>query len=46
MLNQGDDIIVRLDQRTYSRVLNQPELPTVIGPYWDNRRLSHQFACN
>ncbi|MGI8682607.1 MAG: hypothetical protein ACR2JO_10880 [Mycobacteriales bacterium] len=44
ILNHGDEIIVRLDRRTYSPVLRQADLPTVTVPWWGNRRLTYQFA--
>ena len=44
ILNQGDDIIVRIDRRACSPVLRQDELPTVTVLWWGNRPLSYQFA--
>ena len=44
ILNHDDEIIVRLDRRTYSPVLRQGDLPTVNVPWWGGRRLSYQFA--
>lgn len=44
ILNHGDEIIVRLDRRTYSPVLRQSDLPSVNVPWWGGRRLSYQFA--
>ena len=44
ILNQGEQIIVRLDRRAYSPVLRQADLPTVTVPWWGNRRLNYQFA--
>ena len=44
ILNQGDQIIVRLDRRAYSPVLRQADLPTVTIPWWGDRRLRYQFA--
>ncbi len=46
ILNQGDDIIVRIDRRACSPVLRQDELPTVTVLWWGNRPLSHQCACS
>jgi len=43
ILNQGNDIIVRLDRRTYSPVLRQADLPTTEVPWWGGRRLSHEY---
>ncbi len=44
ILNRGDEIIARLDRRTYPPVLRQADLPTVTVPWWGNRRLTYQFA--
>jgi hypothetical protein len=44
ILNHGDEIVVRLDRRTYSPVLRQGDLPTVNVPWWGGRRLSYQFT--
>ena len=44
ILTQDDQIIVRLDRRTYSPVLRQADLPTVTVPWLGNRQLSYQFA--
>ena len=45
ILNQGDEIVVQLDRRTYSPVLRQADLPpTVTVPLVGDRRLRYQFA--
>ncbi|HZW45880.1 MAG TPA: hypothetical protein VFF32_16135 [Dermatophilaceae bacterium] len=43
ILNRGNQIIVRLDRRTYSPILRQADLPTVEVPWWGNRRLSYEY---
>ena len=43
ILNRGDEIIVRLDRRTYPPALRQAELPTLKVPWWGNRQLTYQF---
>jgi len=43
ILNRGNEIIVRLDRRTYSPVLRQADLPTTEVPWWGGRRLSYQY---
>ena len=37
------EIIVRLNQRTYSPVLRQADLPTTTVPWWNNRQLRFEF---
>jgi hypothetical protein len=44
ILNNDNDIIVRLDRRTYSPVLRQADLPSVTVPWWGNRRLRYEYA--
>jgi transposase-like protein len=45
ILNQGQEIVVQLDRRTYSPVLRQADLPpTVTVPWWGGRRLRYQYA--
>lgn len=44
ILNQGNQIIVRLDRRAYSPVLRQADLPTVTVPWWNNRQLNYEFT--
>lgn len=44
ILNHGNEIIVRLDRRTYSPVLRQADLPTITVPWWGNRQLRYEFA--
>lgn len=41
--NHGDEIVVRLNRRTYSPILRQADLPTVKVPWWGNRRLRYEF---
>ena len=43
ILNRGNEIIVRLDRRTYSPILRQADLPTTEVPWWGGRRLSYQY---
>jgi hypothetical protein len=43
ILNRGNEIIVRLDRRTYPPVLRQADLPTTEVPWWGGRRLSYQY---
>jgi hypothetical protein len=43
ILNQGNEIIVRLDRRTYSPVLRQADHPTTEVPWWGGRRLSYEY---
>jgi hypothetical protein len=45
ILNQGQEIVVRIDRRTYSPVLRQADLPsTVTVPWWGGRRLHLHYA--
>ena len=44
ILNHGQEIVVRLNRRTYSPVLRQADLPTVTVPWWNRRRLRYEFA--
>ncbi len=41
--NHHDEIIVRLDRRTYSPVLRQADLPTTAVPWWGGRRLRYEY---
>ncbi len=43
ILNQGEEIVVRLDRRTYSPVLRQADLPTTNVPWWGGRRLRYEY---
>ena len=43
ILNQGNQIIVRLDRRTYSPILRQADLPTTEVPWWGGRRLRYEY---
>jgi transposase len=43
ILNRGNQIIVRLDRRTYSPILRQADLPTVEVPWWGGRQLSYEY---
>jgi len=43
--NRGQEIIVRLNRRTYSPVLRQASLPTTITvPWWGRRTLRYEYA--
>ncbi|MHB8331807.1 MAG: hypothetical protein ACYDEA_06375 [Candidatus Dormibacteria bacterium] len=44
ILNHGSEIVIRLDRRTYSPVLRQADLPSVLVPWWGGRRLRYEFA--
>jgi hypothetical protein len=45
ILNHGQEIVVRIDRRTYSPVLRQADLPaTVAVPWWGGRRLRYHYA--
>jgi len=44
ILNTGNEIVVRLDRRTYSPVLRQADLPEVAVPWWSGRRLRYEYA--
>ena len=41
--NHNNEIIVRLDRRTYSPVLRQADLPTTEVPWWHGRRLRYEY---
>lgn len=41
---RGDEIVVRLDRRTYSPVLRGAAIPGVAVPWWGGRRLRFEFA--
>lgn len=43
ILNHNDEIVVRLDRRTYSPVLRQADLPTTNVPWWEGRRLRYEY---
>ena len=43
ILNHGNEIIVRLDRRTYSPILRQADLPTTEVPWWGGRRLRYEY---
>jgi transposase len=43
ILNRGNQIVVRLDRRTYSPILRQADLPTVEVPWWGGRQLSYEY---
>jgi transposase len=43
ILNHNNEIIVRLDRRTYSPILRQADLPTTEVPWWGGRRLRYQY---
>jgi hypothetical protein len=44
ILSNGNEIVVRLDRRTYSPVLRQANLPTVTVPWWGDRQLRYEYA--
>ena len=45
ILNYGDEIVVRIDRRTYSPVLRQADLPASVAvPWWGGRRLRLLYA--
>ncbi len=44
ILNRGEEIVCRLERRTYSPVLRQAEIPEVAVPWWGGRRLRFEFA--
>jgi hypothetical protein len=45
ILNQRNEITVRLNRRTYSPVLRQADLPpTLTVPWWGGRRLHYEFT--
>jgi hypothetical protein len=44
IINHGDHLTVRLDQRTYSPVLRQADLQDVAVPWWGGRQLHFEYA--
>jgi hypothetical protein len=44
ILNHGNQIIVRLDRRTYSPVLRQADLPAITVPWLGARTVRYEFA--
>jgi transposase len=40
---QEDEIIVRIDRRTYSPVLRQADLPSTKVPWWGGRQLRYEY---
>lgn len=44
ILNHGNQIVVRLDRRTYSPVLRQANLPTISVPWLGGRTVRYEFA--
>lgn len=44
IIKRRDDIVVRLDRRTYSPVLRSADLTPVAVPWWGGRRLNFEFA--
>ena len=44
ILNNGNQITVQLDRRTYSPVLRQADLPTVEVPWWGGRKLNFTYT--
>jgi transposase len=43
VLNQGDEIVVRLDRKTYNPVLRQADLPVTEVPWWGGRTLRFEY---
>ncbi len=43
ILNRPDGIVVQLARHTYSPVLRSADLPTVVVPWWGDRRLRFEF---
>ena len=41
--NHNNEIVVRLDRRTYSPVLRQADLPPTEVPWWHGRRLRYEY---
>jgi hypothetical protein len=44
ILNHHNQIIVRLDRRTYSPVLRQADLPDITVPWLGDRTIRYEFA--
>ena len=44
ILNNGNQITIQLDRRTYSPVLRQADLPAVEVPWWGGRKLNFTYA--
>jgi hypothetical protein len=44
ILNHGNQIVVRLDRRTYSPVLRQANLPAISVPWLGGRTVRYEFA--
>ena len=43
IINHDNDIIIRLDRRTYSPVLRQADIPPTTVPWWQNRTLHFEY---
>jgi hypothetical protein len=43
VLNRGDEIVVRLDRKTYNPVLRQADLPVTQVPWWAGRTLRFEY---
>ena len=43
VLNQGGEIVVRLDRKTYNPVLRQADLPVTAVPWWGGRSLRFEY---
>jgi hypothetical protein len=41
--NRGDEIVVRLDRKTYNPVLRQADLPVTPVPWWGGRTLRFEY---
>jgi hypothetical protein len=44
ILNHGNQIVVRIDRRTYSPVLRQADLPDITVPWLGGRTVHYEFA--
>ena len=44
VLNRGEEIVVRLDRKTYNPVLRQADLPVTAVPWWGGRRLRFEYG--
>ena len=42
-LNQGGEIVVRLERKTYNPVLRQADLPVTKVPWWEGRTLRFEW---
>lgn len=44
IIHRGDTIVVRINQRTYSPVLRQADIPDTVVPWWGGRTLHFEYA--